>query len=213
MIGQLGAVALSVHAIAGQVVAVAFMLPFGFGIAMSIRIGNIIPQSAIKAKVIAYNTFMIGAIIFLIMSICIYLSRRDVVAMFTKEAIVVLGCYEIWDKVVFYSFNLSLYAMLLGIYIGLGKQAILGCICIIYLWIVGLPITYYFAIHRGGGFNTAWKVMCPIYLGINATLIRFLTRMDWEHIAKQVRLREGVSEISNVGKDMRQHDKLQYGTI
>lgn len=212
MMGQLGVIALSVHAIAGQVVMFIFMIPFGYGIAMSIRIGNVLPQSPKKAKTICYYSFIIGTMMFLIMSICVYIFRHSIITIFTNETIVFDGCLEIWDKVAFYLFNLSLYAMFLGICIGLGQQAILGCICIIYLWFIGLPATYYFAIVNGGGINIAWKTMCPIYFGINVTIIVFIIRLDWEDIAKQIRLREGNTEISNV-LTVRKEDTAQYGAI
>jgi Na+-driven multidrug efflux pump len=92
---------------------------------------------------------------------------------------------------VIYSFNLNMYAIFLGIFTGLGKQGTLGMICVMYLWVLGLPMTYYCAVIQGGGLKAVWDTMYLVYVAINITLCASLLWTDWEDIAIQIRIREG----------------------
>jgi multidrug resistance protein, MATE family len=191
IVGQLGTVALSVHAIAGQIIAITFMIPMGYGIAVSIRIGNLLPQSTKRAQIVCCYSLGLGLIIVIINAILLDVLRPSIVALFTRETIVIQESQRIWHKVVFCSFQLGLYAMLAGVFVGLGSQATIGIICIVYLWLILLPMIYYFAILHEGGLNMVWKLMCPMYLLINVTAGIYLIRIDWETIAQRIKQREG----------------------
>lgn len=192
IVGTLGITALSVHTIVGQVLEVIFTIPCGFGIALSIRIGNILPVSSNNAKKLCYWGFGIGTISCSVLSCSLYIFRKSIYSIFTTEIDIINGCEEIWFKVTIYCFGLNMYAILLGIFTGLGKQGTLGIVCVIFLWIISLPMTYYCAVALGGGLNAAWDNMYLVYIGINITLCASLLWIDWEDIAHEIRSREGL---------------------
>jgi hypothetical protein len=60
------------------------------------------------------------------------------------------------------------------------------------LWFFGLPMAYYLSVLQGGGINAAWSTVWPPYVIILVTLTIAVVRADWDRIANDIRIREGV---------------------
>jgi hypothetical protein len=80
----------------------------------------------------------------------------------------------------------------MGTATGLGMQWTLGLVTVVFLWVMGMPAAYYFAVVRGGGMGLAWSWIVPPYICINATLMVCFLLKDWDKLANEIRLREGV---------------------
>lgn len=193
VIGTFGVVPLSVHTVPTQVIMVTFMLPLGLGIALSIRLGATLPVSVPRAKQTVLDCLFLGTIVFGAVSILMYTERATIFRWFTTSQAVLDGCEEIWWMACVYNFHLSIFGVLMGTCVGLGLQWTLGVTTIAVLWGAGLPAAYYVSAVRGGGLYAAWLAIWPPYVVINAILlVSIFGRADWDAIAKDIRVREGL---------------------
>jgi len=198
MIGTLGQIPLAVHTVPNQVISAAFMIPLGIGIALSIRLGQTLPQSVTRAKRLVVWTFGITLCLSSTLSLSLYVYRYHIFRLFTTEIDVLDGCDRIWLKVMVYNCTLSIFAVCVGVASGLGMQWTLGAVIFVCLWVVGLPGLWYFAIHRNGGIEVAWNWIYPQYMLMNAILLYKFYVADWDAISHSIRLREGLESIVSV---------------
>ena len=77
----------------------------------------------------------------------------------------------------------------------LGKQGMFGCISILFMIILGIPLTYYNAIMQGGGLTVAWTTIWMPTVAINLLMFGVVTMADWEGIASNVCEREGMNNL------------------
>ncbi|GAX10697.1 multidrug resistance protein, MATE family [Fistulifera solaris] len=190
MIGTIGVEALSIHAIPSYVVMVIFMFPLGLGIALAIRMGHTLPHSVSRTRELAFGCWCINAVLSGVVAIMLHVTRHHLYRIFTNDPIIQQGADEIWPHVCIFQFGLSIFAINMGLTTGLGMQWTLGLVTILFLWVLGLPSAYYFAITRRGGLLAAWRCVWPPYLAINFVLMLAVWCKDWEEIAKQIRARE-----------------------
>ena len=201
MIGKLGQVPLAVHTVPTQVLMVAFMVPLGLGIALSIRLGQVLPRSVTRAKQLLVWTFIVAFILVSGISGWLYIYRNFVFHIFTNEDQVLKGCESIWPQVVFYNWTLSISAISMGAATGLGMQWTLGFVTFTCLWVVGMPGLWYFAIHREGGIEVAWNWIYPPYMAMNTIMCYYFYIADWDAISKSIRIREGIDSDSDSDQD------------
>ena len=194
-IGTLGVIPLSVHSVATQVLTVSFLVPYGIGIALAIRLGIALPRNAYQAKKLAAATFIVSTIFYAIASYLVYVHRYAVYRMFTTESAVVEGCEEMWWKLCLYVFLLSLYAMCIGIATGLGMQWTLGAVTFAALWLLGFPTAWYFGVIKAASLTVVWTYIYPPYIVMNIILVVCFTLTDWEPIAASIRNREGMMKL------------------
>jgi MATE family multidrug resistance protein len=192
VVGTLGVIPLSVHTIPTQVITVAFMVSLGVGIALAVRLGATLPRNVLRAKELALACLVLGTILFSGVTVLLYRYRELVFHIFTEEPEVLDGSEEIWGKVCFYFWNLSIFGIIMGIATGLGMQWTLGIVTIVFLWVFGLPASYYGAVVLEGGINAAWEWTWPPYFGINLVMLIAFVLKDWDAVAASIRLREAV---------------------
>lgn len=209
MIGTIGVEALSIHAIPTYIVMVIFMFPLGLGIALAIRIGHTLPHSVSRTRELAFGCWCINAVFLGVVSAVLYVTRHWIYRIFTREPTIQQGADEIWPHVCMFQFGVCMFAINIGLTTGLGMQWTLGIVTLFFLWVLGLPAAYYFAIVREGGLLAAWRCVWPPYLAINFVLMLAVWCKDWEEIAAQIRLREGLACLSPETNPLT-YDKQQH---
>jgi MATE family multidrug resistance protein len=190
IIGTLGVIPLSVHTIPTQVIWVAFMLPYGAGVALSIRMAVTLPRSARQTKALVIGAVAGSCVVFGTSSILMYVYEEYIFAIFTTELEVLEGAHSIWWKVCIYNFNAGVFAIFSGIATGLGMQWTLGVVNCVCLYGIGIPVTYYFALVRGGGIEAAWTWINAPYLCMNITMLVAFVTKDWHRLSAEIRERE-----------------------
>jgi len=200
-IGTLGVVPLGIHAIPTQVITVLFMLPIGVGIALSIRLGITVPSSVLQAKRLVVGTAIASTAVFGIISCLVYTERHRIFAFFTDEKELLDGLDEIWVKVAWFNFFLSIFGIFMGVSAGLGMQLTFGVVTAICMWLGGLPTIYYFAIICGGGIGSAWFWLTPPYVAIDVVMLWKFAAADWDEISREIRIREDMESKSDKEKD------------
>ena len=83
----------------------------------------------------------------------------------------------------------------MGVANGLGMQWTLGYVTFVFLWVVGLPALYFFALIRHGGLDSVWTWVYPPYTAMNVVLIVAFMRADWYEISAAIRKREGIDDM------------------
>lgn len=176
--------------IATQIITVTYMIPLGVSEAISIRLGNTIPQSASKAKTLSFWYLISALVLMTIVSLCTYIFRSSIYQIFTKEEDIIQGCEEIWSKVCMYIFTIGIWAIMEGITTSIGRQWIVGVLVVILLWSISLPLLYYLAIVKNGGLNVAWQCVWPPNLILTIFLAVYLSRLDWDALSAEARMDE-----------------------
>jgi multidrug resistance protein, MATE family len=193
LIGSLGTIPLSIHTVPTQVVTLAFMIPYGIGMALSVRLGVCLSANEVsRAKALTRACLQWGSLGFAMLAVCLYVFRAPIFDLFTTDEAVWNGCNAIWPHVCMFFFMLSLLGINMGIATGLGMQWTLGLVTIVFMWVLGLPTTYTVAILLKGGIEGAWATIWPAYLGINVVIWTSFARKDWHEIAQTIRMREGI---------------------
>ncbi|KAL7564855.1 hypothetical protein ACA910_001600 [Epithemia clementina (nom. ined.)] len=192
LIGTFGVVPLSAHTIPAAVSDILYMIPLGIGMALSIRMGHYISHNVAQTQALAVGTLFFGSILFGCMAILLYLFQSSITHMFTQDDQVLALCRVIWPNVCWNFFSLGIYAIVIGIAIGLGMQWTLGIVTVTALWGIGMPAAYYFALQRQGGLNAVWTWMWPCYVLISVAMCIAFLRTDWHEISRQVQEREGM---------------------
>lgn len=193
LIGRLGIVALGVHTIATQVITVTFMLPYGIGTGLAIRVGAILPRNVQRAQQLVILCCMVSTVFFVAASILLHTQRVAIIDIFSADSEIQDGAEEIWWKIVVYFFLLCIFGIITGVATGLGMQWTLGFTNVVFLWLVSLPGLYWFGIVvDGASLSTAWSWIFPPYLGMNLVLLYKFWVSDWNKISAAIREREGM---------------------
>jgi Na+-driven multidrug efflux pump len=172
-----------------------FMVPFGIGIALAVRLGATLPLSVERARTLTIGTFGMSFVLFGAMGGMMYWFQNSIFGVFTTETAVLDLAHEIWPKVCVYYFNLCVYALNMGLATGLGQQWFFGIVTAAFLWGISLPGMYYFCIIQKGGLSTAWACITQPYIIMNIFLIhRFFCKQDWNEIQHSIRMREGMED-------------------
>jgi Na+-driven multidrug efflux pump len=214
-VGTFGVLPLSVHTVPTQVLTVAFMIAYGIGVALSIRLGATLSHNVKRAQQLVMGCSLVSTVLFAIMTILMYTYRNFIFHLFTTEPDVLDGCERIWWKVVVYFIVLAIFGVNMGIATGLGMQWTLGIVTLVFLWFIGLPVMYYFAWLQGGGLETVWTWVYPPYFFMNAVLVGAFCLADWHAISASIRKREGMSDMEDDG-DVETHvvhELPNYGSI
>jgi len=107
--GTMGVVPLNVHTVAATVIQLGFQIPFGIGAALTIRLGNTLPNNVQKAKTLVIGCYIFTAFLMAIICSLIYAYRFKVYSLFTTDEDVIqvsmLHVIGILIIIVFYSLS------------------------------------------------------------------------------------------------------------
>lgn len=215
MVGNVGVIPLSAHTIPNQVIMIACQFPFSFGTALAIRMGHVLSKSAEHAQKLALGTSFFSIVFFAILSMAIYCNADRLIDVFTTDEEVSTLAESVWWKVAAFNVNVSVFALLCGTATGLGMQWTLGAINFFFLWIFGIPITYYFALVRGGGLASVWTWINVPYTCMNIALIIIFIMADWQEVHEKIIEREEACEALDVETQLeqeKQSDKMPLET-
>ena len=156
-IGTFGTIPLSVHAVPTQLLMVAYTVPLGMSIAISVKLASTVVVDVDRARRMV--AFALPSFVAFLSCVCVamYAARARIFDLFTDEIEVLAGCEGIWWKVCWYFFNVGLAGILMGIAAGLGLQWITGIVTIVCIWCFGLPMTLYFGFINNGGLGVVWS--------------------------------------------------------
>ena len=185
IVGSFGVVPLCVHTIAYNLVPLLFMIPLGIMIGLTVRLGHLIAYNVKHAKQLAAWCMLFTTILGAIVAYFLHRFREEIVMLFTNDKEVIKGCEEIWDNLCIYIFILYIFGINSAILRALGKQWYIAVIMFACLWLGTLGFLVVFAIRRGGGIETVWKILPFGYFLMQIALIYGYMTEDWLDCIKQ----------------------------
>jgi len=94
LVGTFGTVEMTAHNIATQINRLAFMIPHGIAIALSVRLGSTLATNPKAARSLALTVFCVCALIFFLTSKMIYDFRRSIFYAFTEDPEILEVCVK-----------------------------------------------------------------------------------------------------------------------
>lgn len=153
--------------------------------------GHVLAYNDVKrAKVIAATCLGFVMLLAIIVATLMYHLQEQVIALFTNDEQVVLGCEQIWPKVCFYIIMNFVFGINGGILRALGMQWHMAAIICIVLWFAALPTLIYVTVIREGGVNAIWTCLPLFYLVLNVLLVHSYVTADWNSVSREVQRRK-----------------------
>lgn len=191
IVGKLGVLELTAHTIPIQAINVLNITAFPLGTALAIRMGLNLSQTG-GSKIVQHTqkvvvvAVMMTVAVFGLLTILMGLYQESIFSLFTTEPNVIALVQKLWWKVCLFNMNISIFAMLAGVGVGLGKQWSLGAVNFFFLWVFGVPAAYFATITLEGGLDAAWTCMNISYLTINVALLVLFSKADWLGIHEKI---------------------------
>jgi len=190
--GTLGTTALAIHSVAYTIVPLAFMVPLGLSMALSMGVGNAIGEGNVQhARRIAFFAFMTGVFLAVCTGITAYLLRTPFILAFTDDEDVIAGARQIWPIVSLVMMPCdAVFAIAGGLLRGLGLNRRSAASVVVALWCVGLPLVF-------AGARTVydvWLVMMPTYAILDIGMVASaLVCVSWQRLSDDVRDRHSLA--------------------
>lgn len=83
--GHMGVIPLCIHTVVYNLLPVLFMIPLGFGIGMSVRMGHVLADDVHRAKIIAATCIAVVALVAVLIAILVYHLRKPIVSLFSDD--------------------------------------------------------------------------------------------------------------------------------
>ena len=153
--------ALAANALLGNVISLAYCLPFGLQAGTRTLVGNALgAQKPEEAKRAASVGAVLGVGAMGGQALALYAGRRVWSTLFEGERAVGDAVARLLKFVVFFAAGDGVQLVLSGIVTGAGKQKVTTPILFFNYWLLGLPLGAVFAFHFHEGLLGLWKGMC-----------------------------------------------------
>ncbi|XP_073526647.1 multidrug and toxin extrusion protein 1-like [Phyllobates terribilis] len=194
LVGLISVVELGAQSVIYQVVTIAYMIPFGIGMATSVRVGNALGAGNIEqAKKSMKLAFLLTAL-FIIVDIIVLAALKNVFSYaFTSDGeIATLVSDVIPVYLIFHLFE-CVACVSSGVLRGIGRQKIGAIIFAIGYYMLGLPVAAAVMFAAKQGIKGLWygMIVCGVFLSGFFTI--YLFRVSWADIAIEARERAGMT--------------------
>lgn len=180
LMGVISTTALAAHQIALQIAAILFMVPFGIGMAATVRVGHAFGRGDAKAiRRAGVTATILGVVFMTVMTITVILVRFEVAGFFfgeTKQgmAAVELAATLMMVGATFFIAD-GVQTVAAGALRGLSDTRIPLLLAAISYWVIGFPAAWAFAFWGGFGAVGVW-IGLSIGTGIYAMLLMWRFR-------------------------------------
>ncbi|KAM4047045.1 multidrug and toxin extrusion protein 2-like isoform 1-T1 [Anomaloglossus baeobatrachus] len=194
LVGLISVVELGAQSVIYQVVTIAYMIPFGIGMATSVRVGNALGAgNSEQAKKSMKLAFLLTAL-FIIIDIILLASLKNVFSyVFTSDGeIAALVSDVIPVYLIFHVFE-CVACVSSGVLRGIGRQKIGAIIFAIGYYMLGLPVAAAVMFAAKQGIKGLWygMILCGVFLSAFFTI--YLFRVNWKDIAIEAQERAGMT--------------------
>lgn len=185
MMGVLGELELAAHAVAINVVAMAYMIPFGIGAAASTRVGNLIGARRPWRRA-AWVAVAMGAAWMAGSALVLLVAGRPIARLFIDEAQVVALVVALMPVAAAFQVFDGVQAVAFGALRGAGDTRLPALANMIGYWVVGLPLGYLIGIEWTGDPRALWggvALALAVVAGLLLWRLRAVMRRGGEAIA------------------------------
>lgn len=188
LMGQIGTTELAAHQIALQVAAIVFMVPFGIGMAATVRVGQAVGRGDRDAtRLSGFVAIVLGAIFMVAMTVLVILGRSQIAGIFlgpetpdNAATVQMIGLLLIVSTTFFIADGIQTVAA--GALRGLNDTRVPMIFAFISFWLVG--------------FATSWTLAFPaqlgavgVWIGFSVGLVVYATLLIWRFNGLTKRLR------------------------
>ncbi|XP_042770812.1 multidrug and toxin extrusion protein 2-like isoform X2 [Panthera leo] len=194
--GLISVTELGAQAIIYELASVAYMVPLGFGVAASVRVGNALGAgNAEQARDSSITVLLCAGVCALVVGIVLS-AMKDVIAyVFTSDKDIIYLVSQAMP--IFAPFHLfdALAGTCGGILRGTGKQKIGAIMNAIGYYVFGFPIGVSLMFAAKLGIIGLWSglIVCVFFQALFYLVL--IWRTDWERVAEQAQVRAGVKGI------------------
>jgi multidrug resistance protein, MATE family len=172
LIGKLGAVPLASHQIALNTVSFTYMVPLGIGSAAAVRVGQALGRrDAHGASRAGWTAMALGAGFMSCMAIVLWAVPAYIARIYTVDPTVIRMASTLLFVGAFFQLFDGLQAVATGALRGAGDTTTPLLCHLIYYWVVGLPLGWYFCFRQNFGAAGLWSGLCVALILIGTTLL------------------------------------------
>ncbi|XP_073474055.1 multidrug and toxin extrusion protein 2-like [Aquarana catesbeiana] len=193
LVGLISVVELGAQSVIYQVVTIAYMIPYGIGMATSVRVGNALGAGNIEqAKKSMTIAFLITAFFMILDAILLGALKNEFSYIFTNDGeIATLVSEVIPIYIVFHMFEI-IACVCSGVLRGIGRQKIGAVIFGIGYYVLGLPVGAALMFAAKVGIKGLWigMVLCGVFLSV--FFIIYLVKVSWQDVSLEAQARAGM---------------------
>ncbi len=157
LMGRLGAVATAAHQVALNYAALMFMIPLGLSMAVTIRVGQLAGAGATTAvRRAGYVGMGMGAALMGVSALVMVAAPGSIVALYTDDAAVSALAVQLLAIAALFQLSDGIQVTAMGALRGLKDTAWPLAVNMVSYWGIGLPLAWYWGLHRGLGARGLW---------------------------------------------------------
>ncbi|KAM9320071.1 multidrug and toxin extrusion protein 2-like [Gastrophryne carolinensis] len=193
LVGMISVVELGAQSVIYQVVTLAYMIPYGIGMATSVRVGNALGAGNIEqAKKSMTVAFLITAVFIILDAILLAALKNDFSYIFTSDSkIATLVSEVIPIYIVFHLFE-CIACVSSGVLRGIGRQKIGAVIFAIGYYVLGLPVAALLMFVANMGIKGLWIGMIACGVFLSSFFAVYLLKVNWKEIVVEAQERAGL---------------------
>ncbi|KAF7479005.1 Hypothetical predicted protein [Marmota monax] len=191
--GLINVTELGAQAVIYELASAAYMVPFGFGVAASVRVGNALGAgNAEQARCSCTSVLLCASVCALALGVLLA-ALKDVVAyIFTSDKDIISLVSQVMP--IFAPFHLfdALAGTCGGVLRGIGKQKIGAILNVIGYYIFGFPIGVSLMFAAKLGIIGLWSglIVCVFFQALFYLI--YILRTNWNRVAEQAQIRAGL---------------------
>lgn len=175
LMGALGARELAAHAIALNICSISFMVPSGIGAAASTRVGNLVGAGLPWVRT-GWLAVGMGVGFMAVSAGVLVLAPAAVAGLYTDDPGVLGLAARLLPVAAAFQLSDGVQAVSFGVLRGAGDVRVPALFNVVGYWIVGLPLGWWFGVHRGPDPLAVWGSLA-VALTIVSTLL--VGRLLW----------------------------------
>ncbi len=157
LIGSLGAITVAAHQVAINVASIAFMIPLGLAMAITIRVGQAVGREDVAG--VRYAGFTGIGLVLLTQTISatvLALAAQPIASLYTRDAVVVSMAAQLMLFAAVFQFSDGIQAASNGALRGLKDTRIPAVLAAFSYWAVGMTCGWWLAFDQGMGARGLW---------------------------------------------------------
>lgn len=189
LIGSLGAITTAAHQVAINVSSVAFMIPLGLAMAITIRVGQAVGREDIAG--VRYAGFVGIALVLVTQTVSatvLALAAAPIAGLYTGDAVVVALAAQLMLYAAVFQFSDGIQAASNGALRGLKDTRVPAALAAFSYWAVGMSCGWWLAFERGLGARGLWL---GLIAGLSVAAVLLFTRFvrlaraaSWKRLAQ-----------------------------
>lgn len=188
LMGSLGATTAAAHQVAINVASVAFMVPLGVAMAITVRVGQAVGREDVAG--VRWAGFVgIGLVLVtqVISALVLALAAKPIAAAYTRDLVVVTMAAQLLLFAAVFQLADGIQAASNGALRGLKDTRVPAVLTVVSYWAIGMVSSWYLAFERGMGARGLW---IGLIIGLSAAsvslfwrFLRLARRASWKRLA------------------------------